>query len=591
MVDCPVYPATSHSPLVNLYDILAALGLESATIFVEGRGMSTPKKLYQFLLRKLPVFGWLLGFLALFFGYLYSSQLVVKNSDDASIILEGQAMLHGNLLMHGWYLPSDSFITTEMPLDAINSIFFTGVQILRITPALLYAATVLTATYLATRQVSDPPRRWLAAAACLALIAFPVGLLFSLVMQGPMHIGTILASLIAWVAYDHFVKHSKQPASSLTLGLFIIVTILAIIGDPMAELLIVVPVTIVSGLMLWRTRGRSETARATLGSALLALLVGIGARQALIASGTFVSTAELALTPPGNITYNLLWFLLGIFQAFHIELQPSKALDVSNIQLLPGLPLGQLVLFTLLNVGFLVVCTIGFARLFRRSLIPKDMEQSLTSVLTWAILADVLAYLCTDFSLNITGLRYLIPAGIYAGILSYPAIARAIPKRHVIQVVLAFLIVSGLTYAVVLAQAPRTQAPESQLITFLEGHNLTYGFGTYWAANITTLTSNERVQVVPVTEQYGSIYRFIWHSNSAWFEGPQLGSARFVVIDESVSAVCFQRAIVKSFGEPDHIYYLDSSPKFVIFAWNHPIVGSSVASTSAAYAMSYCHSQ
>ena len=553
--------------------------------------MSAVKVRYQFLLRKLPVFSWLVGFFALFFGYLYSSQLVVKNSDDASIILEGQAMLHGNLLMHGWYLPSDSFITTEMPLDALNSIFFTGQQILRITPALLYAATVLIATYLATRQVSDPKRRWLAAAACLALLAFPIGLLFSLVMQGPMHIGTIVATLIAWVAYDYFVKHSQQPASYWTLGLFAVVTILAIIGDPMAELLIVLPVIIVSTLMLWRTRGRSATARATLGGALLALLVGIGVRQVLSMSGTFISTADLALAPPVNIRNNFLWLILGLYQAFHINLQPGTAVDAFHIQILPNLPYVEWVLFSVLNAGFLVVCTIGFARLFRRSLIPKDMEKSVPSVLTWAILADLLAYLFTYFSLNVTGLRYLIPGGIYAGILCYSAIARAIPERHVAKVVLAFLCVTTLAYGVMLAQAPRIEAPERQLITFLEGHHLTYGFGTYWVANITTLRSNDRVQVVPVTEQFGRIYPFIWHSNAAWFQGSQLGGARFVVIDDSVSATCFQKAIVKSFGEPDHIYYLDSNPRYVIFAWNHPIVGSSLAVPSSAYAVSYCHSQ
>jgi hypothetical protein len=47
--------------------------------------------------------------------------------------------------------------------------------------------------------------------------------------------GTIVASLLAWVAYDAFVK---RPESWGPLGLFVLVTTLAVIGDPLADLVI-----------------------------------------------------------------------------------------------------------------------------------------------------------------------------------------------------------------------------------------------------------------------------------------------------------------------------------------------------------------
>ena len=129
-------------------------------------------------------------------------------------------------------------------------------------------------------------------------------------------------------------------------------------------------------------------------------------------SCTFISTADLPLSPPVNIWHNILWLILGLlYQAFHIDLQPSAALNVFHIQILPSLPLGQLMLFSVLNAGFLVVCTLGFVRLFRRSIVPKNMEEYLPSVLMSAILADLLGHLLTYFSLNVTELRYLIPGG------------------------------------------------------------------------------------------------------------------------------------------------------------------------------------
>ena len=69
------------------------------------------------------------GSVALFVLYLYTSRFVTNSSDNAGIILEAQAMAHGNLILHGWHLPPDSFITTEMPLDAVLSAFFRGAQL------------------------------------------------------------------------------------------------------------------------------------------------------------------------------------------------------------------------------------------------------------------------------------------------------------------------------------------------------------------------------------------------------------------------------------------------------------------------------
>src|SRR5215813_9585428 len=113
--------------------------------------------------RPLVVWGLLCGFAMLFAGYLFATQFNANNSDNASMILEAQAMLHGNIILHGWYLPPDSFITSEMPLDALSGLVFTSEQLLKTTPALLYASTVLGAVYLAGRCVLDPAARWFAA--------------------------------------------------------------------------------------------------------------------------------------------------------------------------------------------------------------------------------------------------------------------------------------------------------------------------------------------------------------------------------------------------------------------------------------------
>ncbi|MGH2486954.1 MAG: hypothetical protein ACRDHE_13170, partial [Ktedonobacterales bacterium] len=415
--------------------------------------------------------GWLIGFALLFVAYLYATRTVGNNSDNASVILEGQAMAHGNLLLRGWYLPPDSFITTEAALDALGGLLFSPAQLLKLTPAFLYASASLLAAYLAGRTVTEPAARWLASVACVALIAFPNGSLLVMVMQGPMHFGTIVASLIAWLAYDRFVTH---PASRGMLAAFALVTTLAIIGDPMAEALIVLPALIVGVWALWRSGGRDVIARATTAGAAVALLLGVGLRQALIATGTFIGSATPQLASPGLIWRHAQWLCVEVCMFFHIDLRH-------------GVGSGQWIVILALNCGVLILCCAGFVRLLRRSLTPGLMRDSLSGVLSWAIVSSVAAFLFTDFAVDFGGTRYLLPAFIYAGILCYPACARMLAGRRLKRFIVTFLCASGLVYVVALAQTPRATAPEQPLIAFLESHHLTAGYGSYWTANISTL--------------------------------------------------------------------------------------------------------
>ncbi|HLI42752.1 MAG TPA: hypothetical protein VKV35_14065, partial [Streptosporangiaceae bacterium] len=47
---------------------------------------------------------YLLAGAALFAAYLRLSDTCQLNSDSANILLMGRALLHGNLLLHGWYM-------------------------------------------------------------------------------------------------------------------------------------------------------------------------------------------------------------------------------------------------------------------------------------------------------------------------------------------------------------------------------------------------------------------------------------------------------------------------------------------------------
>src|ERR1035438_3871239 len=59
--------------------------------------------------------GWAVTPVALFFCYLRVSQTEPGDSYGAVFTLQAWDMLHGNLLLHGWWLSDVSFYTTELP--------------------------------------------------------------------------------------------------------------------------------------------------------------------------------------------------------------------------------------------------------------------------------------------------------------------------------------------------------------------------------------------------------------------------------------------------------------------------------------------
>ena len=86
----------------------------------------------------------------LFTVYLRLSRTQPENSDQANILLVASDMLHGNLLLHGWYLTDVSFYTTELPQYAVLEIFF-GVHAdtAHIAAAMTYTLAVLLAVLVA----------------------------------------------------------------------------------------------------------------------------------------------------------------------------------------------------------------------------------------------------------------------------------------------------------------------------------------------------------------------------------------------------------------------------------------------------------
>ena len=98
----------------------------------------------------LAALGWVLAAAALFGCYLRISRTVPANSDGAANALQAWDMLHGNLLLHGWWLSDVSFYTTELPqYMLVELVHGLNSDVVHVAAAMTYTLLVLLAAVLA----------------------------------------------------------------------------------------------------------------------------------------------------------------------------------------------------------------------------------------------------------------------------------------------------------------------------------------------------------------------------------------------------------------------------------------------------------
>ena len=94
--------------------------------------------------------------IALFAGYIRLSATYPVNSDGANIVLMSWDMLHGNLLLHGWWMSDVSFYTTELPeymlIDAIRGL---SPDVTHIAAALTYTLVLVLTVLLAKSRATS----------------------------------------------------------------------------------------------------------------------------------------------------------------------------------------------------------------------------------------------------------------------------------------------------------------------------------------------------------------------------------------------------------------------------------------------------
>ncbi len=481
----------------------------------------------------------------LFTLYLGQSLLTPMSSDGAANVLQAQSMLHGNLLLHNWWVSDVSFYTTELPQYMLVEV------VLGLSPWVVHVAAAMTYTLLVvlcalvakgnTQGKAGVARALIAAGVILS----PQISATQIVLLQPEHAGTSVPVLVAWLVIDRVGPGARRRwLVPVVVGVILAATAVA---DASVLLTGIVPLVLVClgracpGVM----RGeRTEPRWYELYLAGAGAIAGLGflAPRAIAALGGYREWPAWSGTAPVDLWARgakwTFWGLLELFGANVYQAGPPIAVVFAAVHLVGAI---------------LVVCALvlALARFFR-------FQDLVIPVLAVGILLNLGAYLTSTRSHGIVDTReiagVLALGAVLARLFGECVLAAVTTAKRWFRLALA-VVAAGYLGALVYGAAQPAAPPENQpLASWLVAHGLTDGLAGYWQASSTTVDSGGRVLVSGVTlGGHGDLVPYQWETDDSGYN-PSRHYANFVVTGGPFPLSGAWSAAVRTFGHPQEVY-------------------------------------
>jgi hypothetical protein len=503
----------------------------------------------------------------LFLAYLRMSRTYPENSDESNDLLMAWDMLHGNVLLHGWYLSDVSFITTELPQYVLLVwLFGLHTNTAHIAAAMTYTLVVILAVLLARGRVSrrEGRARMLLTAALMFAPQLGVGVFVLLLSLG--HIGTAVPLLLTWLVIDRLRPRWPVP---VIVGLLLTWVLVA---DPLALVVGIIPLVAVCAmraareLSLAQRRGGPGWARAGLRASACELSLAVAA---ILADG-LASVVSRLLRASGG------FFLHPVpYQLAPVHTWPKHAWVTGEglLALFGAKPQGPAaaLAFALLHLAGVALVAWAMARVARHFFSWPDM---ISQILLVAMVINVVAYvpstLANATDLNAREFAVVLPFGaVLAGRTLGPGLLTGLltglRRRRAAAVLAGALLVgyaASLGYA---AAQPSVPAANSQLAEFLAAHHLTSGIGGYWESSVVTVGSDGAVTIRAVLP--GTLRPDLWEAKGSWYH-PGPNRATFLVTDSAPGFFNHWQpspAALAALGRPARTYHVGP---YTVYVWN-----------------------
>ena len=516
--------------------------------------------------------------LALFAGYLGQSRTVSVGSDGASQALQAWDLLHGNLLLHGWWVTDVSFYTTELPQYAMLELAH-GLtpDVMHVGGAMTYTLLVLAAAFLARGRARGPAGLTRALLAAGIMLAPQLGPGTETLVLSPDHVGTAVPVLLVWLLID------RAPARWYVPVLVWLALAWVSVADTLTLFIAVIPLALVCALRVARgVRRNSRSPRehryelALLAAAVLATPTALAATALIRALGGWqVNGLPTALAAAGQLAGNARLTGEGLLELFGANVFGAAS---------AGSALG--VAFALVHLAGVALAAAGL--IGAATAAARGRLDLVDAVLLTGLLVNLAAYLAGVQAVNITSTREIAPALPFAAALAgrqlggrlLPGRRRAAGSNHPAAVAarrdqaLRYALIALLAcYAAMLgddAAQPPSPPQYANLAAWLSAHHLTEGLSGYHQANIVTLETGGAVTLRAVTRTKGGLIgAYTWNASARWFD-PAASAASFLVLTAPGAAASAggegmtAAAATATFGRPSRTYRHD---EYVILVW------------------------
>jgi hypothetical protein len=483
----------------------------------------------------------------LYVAYLGYSLSLGTDADGAGNALQAWDMLHGNLLLHSWWLSDVSFYTTELPeymlVELVRGLHATDMSV---AGAATYTVVVLLAVLVAKGRTTGREGLVRALIAAGIMLAPGPGLGAGILLGSPDHVGTQIPLLLTWLAIDRLADRRYLP------WLVGAVLTWVAIADQMAIYGGALPVIAVSALRLYQRRPSWRIDAGLLVAAAASAGVALAALPVIHRAGGFhVAPAGTLFTTAAQMPHNV-WLtfeaVLALFGADFFGLRFGLTAAVALLHL----------------VGVILAawaCCIAARRLF-------SAGDRLAPILITGIAIDLVAFTFSTQAVDLGSARDLAPVLVFGAVLA----GRLIPARPVTKALLPALLAVLVGYTGVLAYhatSPAKPPPTQAVGSWLMANHLTAGIGDYWAANITTVATSGRVQVRGVALSCGRFAADAWEAKRSWYEPPN--TARFLVLALTSDAGANGTAAdaTAQFGVPQRTARIGV---YEVMVWNHDLM-------------------
>jgi len=455
-----------------------------------------------------------------------------------------RSMLEGNWLLKGWTVAHQPLFTTELPF------YVAGILVLGFSWKVIYLITALHWAMIAwiiiymsaTAGNERPTPSRMFVATCLTF--YLPGVLLANEWISANHLVGFFYCLICLLGIRN-VARTGRLSGYVVYAVFLT---LAAIGDIFAVYLVAIPVAVVCaarmvayGLQRKTTGLLIATAAAVAVSRLVVFLITyLGGAQLPGPPSEFVDLAGLA-----NNIYGLVASLLTLFGVSFLGRATVSVWAAIGLMHFSGL------------------CLVAFAVYASLRGIGKA---SLPTQITVMIIVFNLLEFALSAQSGPAASKYLAPTLFFGIILASEMVFQSWLFRDRRRLVLGCFVVLAISLLPRLSFV-KPKSPADELGKLLIRTGLTHGYGPYWRADNTTVSTAGQALVAPVFLDGGKLHRYPVFSDERWYSG----YANFLVIDayDTSGLHPTREQAVEMFGAPVTEYELYKYGYLLV--WDHNI--------------------